>query len=71
MGGLLYLCHVPSREVKSDTESLKPLSLWPGQCLAHPEAIRRVTPGVISLKQKVLLSLREGRGIFEALGPGS
>ena len=27
--------------------------------------------GVISLKQKVLLSLREGRGIFEALEPGS
>lgn len=29
------------------------------------------SPGVISLKQKVLLCLREGRGIFEALGPRS
>lgn len=29
------------------------------------------SPGVISLKQKVLLSLREGRGILEALGSGA
>lgn len=37
------LCHVPSREVKSDTESFTPLSRWPGQCLVHPEASQRVT----------------------------